>query len=199
MDSDGRVAKCFKLHMLRLILEIKAGRGRKWYRTGLLCRYQMANKQHCQKNFLKLCIFISFAAKRAAPPRPTVPPPIAQPRTPSPLQQQSQPPASEPPPIPKALPRKTAGGLTRAPSIPPPLPPQPARRLSRNAPPSPKPPSEPVSNEAPATEEPPANDCSVETSEDSMPLATGHDEPTSVGEKGTPSASDPKMQALEND
>ncbi|XP_060101476.1 SH3 domain-binding protein 1 isoform X2 [Heteronotia binoei] len=143
----------------------------------------------------------SRKSKRVAPPRPTVPPPLAQPRTPPPVQHQSQPPASEPPPIPKALPRKAAGGLTRAPSIPPPLPPQPARRLSRNAPSCPKLPSEPVSNEAAATaaEEPPADDCIVETSEDSTSLATGHNEPTSVGENGSPSASDSKVQALEND
>ncbi|KAL8221949.1 UNVERIFIED_CONTAM: hypothetical protein K2H54_074687 [Gekko kuhli] len=143
----------------------------------------------------------SRRSKRVAPPRPTVPPPLAQPRTPPPVQHQSQPPASEPPPIPKALPRKTAGGLARAPSIPPPLPPQPARRLSRNASPSPKTPSESVSNEATATaaEEPPADDCSAETSEGSTPLATGHDESTSVGENGCPSTSDQKVQALEND
>ncbi|XP_077195677.1 SH3 domain-binding protein 1 [Paroedura picta] len=143
----------------------------------------------------------SRKSKRVAPPRPTVPPPLAQPRTPPLVQRQSQPPASEPPPIPKALPRKTGGGLTRAPSIPPPLPPQPARRLSRNAPPSPKPPSEPVSNEGVATaaEEPPGGDCSVETSDHSTPLATEHNEPTSVGENGSPPASDPKVSALEND
>nr|XP_056703073.1 SH3 domain-binding protein 1 [Euleptes europaea] len=143
----------------------------------------------------------SRKSKRVAPPRPLVPPPLAQPRTPPPAQHQSQPPTSEPPPIPKALPRKTAGSLTRAPSVPPPLPPQPTRRQSRNAPLSPMPPSEPVSNEAAATaaEEHPADDCSIETFEESIPLATGHDESASAGENSSPSASDPKVQALEND
>ncbi|XP_054844911.1 SH3 domain-binding protein 1 [Eublepharis macularius] len=143
----------------------------------------------------------SRKSKRAAPPRPTVPPPLVQPRTPAPVQHQSQPPASEPPAIPKALPRKAAGNLMRAPSTPPPLPPQPARRQSRNAPPSPKPRSEPVSNEVAATaaEEPPADDCRIETSNDSIPLATGHNEPTAMGENGSPSESDLKVQTLEND
>uniref|UniRef100_A0ACB8FN63 Uncharacterized protein n=1 Tax=Sphaerodactylus townsendi TaxID=933632 RepID=A0ACB8FN63_9SAUR len=143
----------------------------------------------------------SRKSKRAAPPRPAVPPPLAHPRTPPPVQRQSQPPASELPPIPKALPRKTAGAVTRAPSVPPPLPPQPTRRQSRNALSSPKPPSEPVSNEAAtiAAEEPPADDCSIETFDDPIPLATGHNEPASAGENSSPSASDPMVEALEND
>uniref|UniRef100_A0A8C3BFY2 SH3 domain-binding protein 1 n=1 Tax=Cairina moschata TaxID=8855 RepID=A0A8C3BFY2_CAIMO len=65
-------------------------------------------------------------AKRPAPARPTVPPPVAQPRSTVPEHATS----------PKARPRRMG-----APSIPPPLPPQPAPRHSRESLTSPGPPS----------------------------------------------------------
>uniref|UniRef100_A0A8B9BCY6 SH3 domain binding protein 1 n=1 Tax=Anser brachyrhynchus TaxID=132585 RepID=A0A8B9BCY6_9AVES len=65
-------------------------------------------------------------AKRPAPARPTVPPPVAQPRSTAPEHATS----------PKARPRRMG-----APSVPPPLPPQPAPRHSRESLTSPGPPS----------------------------------------------------------
>ncbi|KAJ6658998.1 hypothetical protein lerEdw1_019635 [Lerista edwardsae] len=141
----------------------------------------------------------SRKAKRAAPPRPVVLPSVPQPRTLSSGQLQTQPPAPDSPSIPKALPRRTAGGPVRAPSVPPPLPPQPVRRLSRNAPPSPKPPPEPRNNEASAAEEPPTDGCNSEVSKDSTPVITEPDKPLSVGGNSSPSAPDLKAETLQND
>uniref|UniRef100_A0A6J0TB96 SH3 domain-binding protein 1 isoform X1 n=1 Tax=Pogona vitticeps TaxID=103695 RepID=A0A6J0TB96_9SAUR len=142
----------------------------------------------------------SRKSKRVAPPRPTGPPlPLAQPRSPPPVHLQTQAPAPESPSIPKALPRKTAGGPVRAPSVPPPLPPQPARRQSHNALPSPKLPPEIPSNEAAPAEKPPADNCGTHTSKESTVVATEPDGPLSVERSCSLPTSDVKAESLEND
>uniref|UniRef100_U3J831 SH3 domain binding protein 1 n=1 Tax=Anas platyrhynchos platyrhynchos TaxID=8840 RepID=U3J831_ANAPP len=80
-------------------------------------------------------------AKRPAPARPTVPPPVAQPRSTVPEHATS----------PKARPRRIG-----APSIPPPLPPQPAPRHSRESLTSPGPPSAKATTATPDWDEGPA-------------------------------------------
>nr|XP_038043016.1 SH3 domain-binding protein 1 [Anas platyrhynchos] len=80
-------------------------------------------------------------AKRPAPARPTVPPPVAQPRSTVPEHATS----------PKARPRRIG-----APSIPPPLPPQPAPRHSRESLTSPGPPSAKATTTTPDWDEGPA-------------------------------------------
>uniref|UniRef100_A0A8B9SU89 SH3 domain-binding protein 1 n=1 Tax=Anas platyrhynchos TaxID=8839 RepID=A0A8B9SU89_ANAPL len=79
-------------------------------------------------------------AKRPAPARPTVPPPVAQPRSTVPEHATS----------PKARPRRIG-----APSIPPPLPPQPAPRHSRESLTSPGPPSAKATTATPDWDEGP--------------------------------------------
>nr|XP_034983717.1 SH3 domain-binding protein 1 [Zootoca vivipara] len=141
----------------------------------------------------------SKKSKRVAPPRPAVPPPIAQPRTPPPVQLQTQPPAPDSPSIPKAMPRRTVGGSVRAPSVPPPLPPQPVRRRqSRNASPSPKPPSESRTNEADEAPLSLPGDSSMETSKESLPVTTEPSEAPPVERSSSPSAPDLEVDALEN-
>ncbi|XP_053112216.1 SH3 domain-binding protein 1 [Hemicordylus capensis] len=141
----------------------------------------------------------SRKSKRVAPPRPTVPPPLVQPRSPPPVHLQTLPPAPESPSIPKAMPRRAVGASVRTPSVPPPLPPQPARRQKSNAPPSPKLPSANESNEAAAAEESPTDDCSEKVSKDSTPLATEPTEPSSERADSSPSAPNQKAEILEND
>ncbi|XP_060135417.1 SH3 domain-binding protein 1 [Zootoca vivipara] len=141
----------------------------------------------------------SKKSKRVAPPRPAVPPPIAQPRTPPPVQLQTQPPAPDSPSIPKAMPRRTVGGSVRAPSVPPPLPPQPVRRRqSRNASPSPKPPSESRTNEADEAPLSLPGDSSMETSKESLPVTTEPSEGPPVERSSSPSAPDLEVDALDN-
>ncbi|XP_061438699.1 SH3 domain-binding protein 1 [Rhineura floridana] len=139
----------------------------------------------------------SRKSKRVAPPRPTVPPPLVQPRTPPPMHPQTQPPAPDSPSIPKALPRRTVGASTRAPSVPPPLPPQPVRRQCCNAPPSPKPAAETMRIETTAAEALPPGD-RTETSKNTSPVATEPNEPSPEERSSSPSAPDLKAEALEN-
>ncbi|XP_025968352.1 SH3 domain-binding protein 1 isoform X2 [Dromaius novaehollandiae] len=121
--------------------------------------------------------------KRPAPARPTVPPPpVAQPRSSAPTSA-----APEHTTGPKALPRRMAGGPSRAPSVPPPLPPQPTRRQSRNGPQAPMPPT----SEAGATPD-------METTTD-CDLGAANRQSLSPGGRSPPVASQPAGQASEND
>ncbi|KAF7240648.1 SH3 domain-binding protein 1 [Varanus komodoensis] len=140
-------------------------------------------------------------SKRAAPPRPNVPPPIAQPWSPPPVHPPTQLPLSESSSVPKVLPRKAAGAM-RAPSVPPPLPPQPAKRQNRSAQLSPKLPSEPLGNEgaaAAATEDLPPDDCGIEETKDSTPVASKSDELPSMRRSSSSTAPSLKVKTPEND
>uniref|UniRef100_A0A8B9PQQ9 SH3 domain-binding protein 1 n=1 Tax=Apteryx owenii TaxID=8824 RepID=A0A8B9PQQ9_APTOW len=122
--------------------------------------------------------------KRPAPARPTVPPPpVAQPRSSAPIPVVPKQAAG-----PKALPRRMAGGPSRAPSVPPPLPPQPTRRQSHNGLQAPRPPA----SEAGATTD-------TETATDCAPGAADEGQPLSPGGRSPPAASQPAGQASEND
>ncbi|KAM6147294.1 SH3 domain-binding protein 1 [Phoenicopterus ruber ruber] len=120
----------------------------------------------------------SRKGKRPAPARPTMPPPVAQPRSMAPA-----PAAPEQPASPKARPRRMAGAPSRAPSVPPPLPPQPAHRHSRDAPLSPR---------------PPAGEADVAAAMDCAPGATDEGQPLPAGGRSPLATSPPEGQPTEN-